>query len=99
MGLPIWPPQWSGSIPLFRGKSVFTDVRAITGTHLLRIDIEHNGIPYLGIIAVEKEVRESLYHKLRENVGRTLEEVGDLEIDFKHEKEEALPQVTDELQQ
>ncbi len=89
MGLRIWPPQWAGSIPALNEKAVFKDVKVIIGTDLLRIDIEHNGIPYLGIIPVEKEVRASLYHKLKGNVGRTLAEIGDLEIDLKLDNEAA----------
>lgn len=87
MGLRVWPPQWTMSSQSVSDKAVLKDVKLIVATHLLRIDVEHNGIPNLGIIAVDKEVRESIYHRLKENIGRPLAEIGDLEIDHKLDQE------------
>lgn len=83
MGLRVWPPQWTISSQSISEKAVVKDVKLIITTNLLRIDIEHNGIPNLGIISVEKEDLALLYHKLKENIGRPLAEIGDLELDPK----------------
>ena len=80
MWLRVWPPQWTISSQSVSDKAVLKDVKRIITTNLLRIDIEHNGIPNLGILSAEKEVLESLYRKLKENIGRPLAEIGDLEI-------------------
>jgi len=45
----------------------------------------------LGIILVEKGDRESLFHKLKENIGRSLADIGELEMDLKHDQEEEGP--------
>ncbi len=83
MGLRVWPPQWTMSSQSVSDQAVLKDVKLIIMTNLLRIDVEQNGVPNLGIISVEKEIIEPLYHKLKENVGRPLAEIGDLEIDHK----------------
>ena len=85
MGFQVWPPQWSNSNQSINQKAVLTDVKFILGTDLFRIDVDHNGIPHLGIMNVEKEVRKPLYSKLKENIGRKLVEIADLEIEVTHE--------------
>lgn len=85
LGVHIWPPHWSCSKLAIKENAILKDVKAILGTDLLRIDVEHNGIPHLGIMIVEKEARESLYHKLRESVGRQVAEIPDLEIEIDQE--------------
>jgi len=85
MGLKAWPPQWSNSSQAINPQAVLMDVKVIVGTDLLRIDVAHNGIPHLGIMFVEKEVRPSLYIKLKENIGRQLAEIADLEIEIGQE--------------
>jgi hypothetical protein len=85
MGFQIWPPQWSNSNQSINPKAVLTDVKFILGTDLFRIDVDHNGIPHLGIMIVGKEVRKPLYDKLKENVGRKLVEIGDLDIEIGQE--------------
>ncbi len=87
MGLRVWPPKWMISSQAVSEKAVLKDVKIIVATDLLRIDVEHNMIPSLGIILVEKEVRESLYQRLKENIGRSLVEIGDLEIDSQLDQE------------
>ncbi len=86
MGRQVWPPQWSSSSQPINEEAVLKGVKVIIGTDLLRIDIDHNGMPHLGIMAAEQEIRDSLYHKLKENVGRQLTEIADLEIDIDREK-------------
>ncbi len=87
MGLRVWPPQGLGSSRVINQKAIFKDVKTIVGTDLLRIDVEHNGIPHLGLMPVEKELRHCVYLKLKENVGRELADIADLEID--REEDEA----------
>ncbi len=81
-GMEAWPPQWSNSSHSINENAVLTDARPIIGTDLLRIDVDHNGIPYLGLLFVEKEVRSFLHRKLKENLGRRLVEIADLELDL-----------------
>jgi hypothetical protein len=84
-GIGAWPPQWADSSHSINENAVLNDARPIVGTDLLRIDVDHNGIPHLGVMFAGREVRESLYRKLKENLGRRLAEVADLEIDLDQE--------------
>lgn len=80
MGLRVWPPKLVISSQSLSDKAVLMDVKTIVATNLLRVDVEHNMIPDLGIVSVEMGDRESLYHKLKENIGRSLADIGELEI-------------------
>jgi hypothetical protein len=82
MGAPAWPPQWSDSSHPINESAVLKGVKLIIGTDLCRIDVDHNGIPHLGIMFSAKELREPLYCKLKENLGRQLAEIADLEIEL-----------------
>jgi hypothetical protein len=88
-GLQIWPPRWSDHGQTVNDEAIFKDVKAIIGTDLFRIDIEYRGIPYLGIMPVEREICEILYHKLKENVGRQLAAIAELEIETEDEAAES----------
>ena len=78
-GLYIWPPQWAWrQLP---DKGVLNNVKVITRTGLLRIDVYYKGEPLMGIILAENKDLESLHTKLKENIGKCLSEVGDLEMD------------------
>ena len=90
MGLRVWPPKGIFS-QLISNKAVLRGVKIIVATNLLRVDVDHNMIPDLGIIVMEKGDRESLYHKLKENIGRSLAEIGELDIDFEHDQKEEGP--------
>jgi hypothetical protein len=85
MGVHVWPPQWSSSNQAVKKEAVLTDVRPIIGTDLIRIDVDHNGIPHLGILLAEKGSRDTLYHKLKENVGIRVAEIPELEIEINQE--------------
>lgn len=91
MGLRVWPPKLAISSQSMSDKAVLRDVKVIVATNLLRVDVEHNMIPDLGIILVEKGDRESLFHKLKENIGRSLADIGELEMDLKHDQEDEGP--------
>lgn len=82
MGGPVWPPQWADSSHPINETAVLKGVKLIIGTDLCRIDVDHNGIPHLGIMFSDRELRESLYCKLKENLGRQLAEIADLEIEL-----------------
>jgi hypothetical protein len=84
-GRQIWPPRWSDHGQKVNDEAIFKDVKAIVGTDLLRIDIEYRGIPYLGIMPVEKEICDILYLTLKENVGRQLAAIAELEIEMENE--------------
>jgi predicted DNA-binding transcriptional regulator len=79
-GVNIWPPQWAWHQLPERG--VLKNVKVITRTGLLRIDVYFKGKSYMGIILAEIKDLESLCSKLKENIGKSLYEIGDLEIDF-----------------
>ncbi len=91
MGLRVWPPKLLISSQSHSDKAVLMDVKTIVATDLLRVDVEHNMIPDLGIILVEEGDRKSLYLKLKENIGRSLADIGELEIDSKDDQEEEGP--------
>ncbi len=80
MGLPIWPPQWSSSSHRINDRAVLQDVRVIVGTELLRIDIDQNGIPHMGVMFVAKTERPALLQQLKEHLGRSLSEIAAIEI-------------------
>jgi predicted NUDIX family phosphoesterase len=82
MGLKVWPPQWSDPSQEINNETVLQDVKFIVGTDLFRIDVDHDGKAHPGIIFVEKDVRATLYHKLKENIGRKWVEIEDLEIEI-----------------
>jgi hypothetical protein len=84
-GRQIWPPKWSDYGQSVNDEAVFKGVKAIVGTDLFRIDIEYRGIPYLAIMSVEKEICDTLYHILQENVGRQLGAIAELEIEMENE--------------
>ena len=88
MGLRVWPPKLVISNRRIGDKAVLMDVKFIVATNLLRVDVEHNMIPDLGIILVDEGDLESLYHELKENIGRSLADIGELEIDSEHHHEE-----------
>ena len=81
MGLQAWPPQWLSACQTVDESAVLKDVKHILGTDLLRIDVEHNRIPYLGLMMVEEEIREILYRMLKENIGKQLKAIADLEVE------------------
>ena len=91
MGLQVWPPKLVISSQSMSDIAVLMDVRIITATDLLRVDVEHNMIPDFGLILVEKGYRESIYRKLKESIGRSLADIGELEMDFEHDQEEEGP--------
>lgn len=91
LGLRVWPPKLVICNQSLSGRAILRDVKIIVATDLLRVDVEHNMIPDLGIIAVAKGDREPLFHKLKENIGRSLADIGELEIDSQDDQAEEGP--------
>lgn len=84
-GLPAWPPLWWFSDEGAVEEGVLKDAQfrydqmpvciSVVATHL---DESRHGI----IILADSAHLEILCQKLKENFGRPLSEIGDLEIDF-----------------
>ncbi len=80
-GFPCWPPVWVGEDPFDGEEAVLQGVEWIAGTTLLKISAEHGAGNQTGLLIFEKELLYLVYQKLKENIGRPLTEVGDLEIE------------------
>jgi hypothetical protein len=83
--VPMWPPEWwitdqgSGEEGLLEGVILRKDKMP----PCIYVSAEHHGAEIKGIIILENPVHlDTLYHVLRENIGKSLREIGDLEIDF-----------------
>ena len=76
MGLRVWPPKLVISSQSHSDKAVLMDVKPIVATNLLRVDVEHNMIPDLGIILVEEGDRKSFsfFYYTRELVSHFYDE-------------------------
>jgi hypothetical protein len=84
-GLPMWPPQWSTSDHQEGEEGVLEGVqlRHELSTRLISIEANHLGDCRKGILILEDPAQlEFVCDKLRENLGRSLTEIGNLEIDF-----------------
>ncbi len=84
-GIPMWPPEWDISHEGDGEDGVLEDVqlRNYQSTCLISVVAKHlNDIRY-GIIMIEDfNLLEILFHKLKENTGRPLTEIGSLEINL-----------------
>lgn len=84
-GLPMWPPEWSMSDHQIGEEGVLEDVqlRQELSARIISIEANHLGDCRKGIMILEDPVQlELVFEKLRENLGRPLTEIGNLEIDF-----------------
>lgn len=84
-GIPVWPPEWMISDQGLGEEGVLEDVRLrkdlLPGS--IGVTVNHLDDNRFGIIMLENLAHlEILYHKLKENLGRALTEIGDIEIDF-----------------
>ena len=83
--VPMWPPEWMISDEGFGDEGVLEDVqfRIDAKPGLISVAVNHLGDSRQGIIILEDLAHlKVLYYKLRENIGKPLTEVGDLEIDL-----------------
>jgi hypothetical protein len=82
-GIPIWPPEWQISTQGMGEDGILEDVILRLTPSLVSLTANHLGDRRIGVIILENSAHlEILYHKLQENLGRPLTEIGDLEIHF-----------------
>ena len=83
----MWPPQWSRSESDHQvgeeGVLEGVQLRHELSTRLIAIEATHLSDYRKGIMLLEDPAHlEFLFEKLRENLGRPLTVIGNLEIDF-----------------
>jgi hypothetical protein len=81
-GLLIWPPQWAEEGSGIVERGVLKGVEILPLTDLMKIDASCAGNIISGLMFSNEEYQGSLYYKLKENIGKSLEEVGNLEVYF-----------------
>ena len=84
-GMPMWPPEWwisdegAGEEGFLKNVQLRNDQTPAC----ISVVASHLGNDRNGIIILEDPYHlETLCHKLKENIGRPLEEIGNLKIDF-----------------
>lgn len=85
IGTLVWPPEWIISDHGLGEEGILEGVRLRKDLTPGFIGVTANYLDdrRFGIIMLETTGHlEILYHKLKENLGRALTEIGDLEIDF-----------------
>ena len=81
----MWPPEWSMSDHQVGEEGVLEGVELHheLSTMIISLEVNHLGDYRKGIIILEDPAHlELVFDKLRENLGRPLTEIGNLEIDF-----------------
>jgi hypothetical protein len=84
-GLPAWPPEWWFSDEEAGEEGFLKNVqfRYDQTQQCISVVATHLGNDRNGIIILENSLHlEILCNKLKENIGRPLKEIGDLDIDF-----------------
>jgi hypothetical protein len=86
-GISIWPPDWSGNEGSKgtgeEGVLTRVEFRERKKEQHISIEAEYAGVLRVGILLLENPVRlKALYHKLQENIGKPLVEIGNLDITF-----------------
>ncbi len=84
-GIPVWPPEWMISDQGLGEEGTLEDVRLRKDLMPGFIGVTANYLDdsRFGVIMLEDPARlKILYRKLKSNLGRSLMEIGDLEIDF-----------------
>jgi hypothetical protein len=81
-GLLIWPPQWPEEYPNVIQLSLLKGVNILPLTDLIKIDATYAQTTISGLILTSKEYQGTLYNKLKENIGKPLDEVGNVEVNF-----------------
>ena len=82
----VWPPEWwpPEHTVMVNKKGVLKKVGIQEILHpYIHVEIETRKGLLWGVILFEDHHNlETLCHKLKENIGKTLAEIGELEIDF-----------------
>ncbi len=84
-GLQMWPPEWFISDQGAGDDGILADVRVYHGLSpiLLRIEANYLGDTRKGIILLEDPgCLDLVYSKLKENIGRPLSDIGNLEVEY-----------------
>ncbi len=81
-GLIIWPPQWAEKDPGIVEHGLLKSVEILPITNLIKIDADYAGTIFSGLILSSEEYLELLSIKLKENIGKPLTDVEDLELYF-----------------
>jgi hypothetical protein len=85
-GVSMWPPEWWISDHGAGEEGILTEVhfRKHRTPECIYVIVDHRGEIRKGIIVLEDPYHlEILYRKLKDNRGRPLTEIGDLEIDLR----------------
>ncbi len=81
-GLLIWPPNWAEESPEMIEHGLLKGAEILPLTDLIKIDATYSGTIISGLIFSNEEYRGCLYYKLKENIGKPLEEVANMEVYF-----------------
>jgi hypothetical protein len=81
-GLLIWPPNWVEESPNLIEHGLLKGAEILPLTDLIKIDAAYAGNTISGLIFSSEEYQGSLYRKLKDNIGKPLEEVGNMELYF-----------------
>jgi len=81
-GLLIWPPQWTEECPEVIQQGLLKDVTILPLTDLIKIDATYVQTIISGLIFTREDYQMSLYSKLKESIGKTLDEVANMEINY-----------------
>jgi len=87
--LPSWPPTWSPAKPRTDLKPLRGEIGRLSYTFAgakpdrFFLVIEHEGHPYVGCLFIEDRIFcAQIIPILEKQVGRTIKEIGDLELSF-----------------
>jgi hypothetical protein len=81
-GLLIWPPQWAEEDPKVIQWGLLEGVKILPLTDLIKIDATYAMTTISGLLFTSEEYQGSLYNKLKENIGKPLNEVANVEVNF-----------------
>jgi len=84
-----WPPAWACCNDQ-DSETLHGEIGVLTETiyqdafpRRLFMRMEHEGVRYIGALIVDDaRLCEQLYEYLQKHLGRTIKEIGDLDIDF-----------------
>jgi hypothetical protein len=81
-GLLIWPPHWAEESHEVIEHGLLKGAEILPLTDLIKIDAIYAGTMVSGLIFSNEEYRGSLCFKLKENIGKPLDEVAHMEVYF-----------------
>ncbi len=81
-GITIWPPLMTEGKNAASEHGLLKNVEILPLNNLIRIDVIYAEASISGLIMASEEYQSSLYDKLKENIGKPLVEIGNLEIEL-----------------